>query len=166
MSSFSPMTLRWRRILEHELALLAALEQLEAQPLPVRREPRCSGDALIRQAHATEAKHDSLPHRSSRRAVDAVLGVQAQVFEVQQRRLHIEMIRQLRVSHATREDRLDAGRQRRAVGEVGTRGVVVPVGPDRRLVKFVWQQIEQHQDIGLLEHLRLIGRLDAQERLH
>ena len=77
MSFFSPMTLRWRRILKHELALLAVLEQLEPQPLPVCRELRCGGDALIRQAQATEAKHNSLPHRSSRRAVDAMLSVQA-----------------------------------------------------------------------------------------
>src|SRR5215467_3033170 len=100
-------TLGWRRILEYELTLLAALEQLEPQPLPVRREPRCSGDALVCQAYATEAKHDSLPHPSSRRAVNAMLGVQTQIFEVHQRRLHIEMIRHVQIPHTTREDSLD-----------------------------------------------------------
>src|SRR5262245_5970961 len=97
-----------RFILEHELTLLATLEQFETQPLPVPREPWCSGDALICQARATEAEHDSLPHPSSRRAVDAMLGVQTQVFEVHQRRLHIEMIGQVQVAQVTREDGLDA----------------------------------------------------------
>ena len=52
------MVLGRRRILEYELALLAVLEQLESQPLPVRWEPRCGGDALVCQAHATEATLD------------------------------------------------------------------------------------------------------------
>src|SRR5215470_18470700 len=108
--SCTPVMLGRRRILEHELALLAALKQLESQPLPMCREPRCSGDALVCQAHATEAKYDSLPHPSSRRPVNAMLGVQAQVFEVHQGCLHIEMIRHVRLPYTTREDGLDARR--------------------------------------------------------
>jgi hypothetical protein len=99
-----------RRILEHKLALLAAVEQLEPQPLSVPREARRSGEALLSQTHAAEAEHGRLHQRSSRRAVDAMLGIQAQVFEVYEHCLHIEVIRHIQIPHTTRESGLHAGR--------------------------------------------------------
>ena len=70
-------------IVPDELTLLAAVEQLKAQPPPVRREPWGSGDALVRQAQAAKAKYGCQPYRSGRRAVDAVPSVEAQIVEVQ-----------------------------------------------------------------------------------
>ncbi len=133
----------------------------------MRRQLRGDGDfAPLRQVQPGEAERQRLPHAARRRRMDALMGVAAHILDVDQRRAHEVRIRLLRHAQPRGQPGMDGRPQRRAVGVIGARAVVIPVDAQRFPREVLRQKRKEQQHIRLLEHLMRVGALDAQQRLH
>ena len=139
--------------------------QAESQARPPLGQARRRRQPLISEANSAKAEDHRLPDATRRRRVDAFVSIAAHILKIGARGVDEVPVRSLHIALPRRQRRLDARPQRGAIREIGARRVVVPVALDRRSIVLSFQQIQQHQHIGLLENLVALRLLDAQQKL-
>ena len=126
-----------------------------------------SGDRPgVGEADTAKAEDHCLPQPTRRGGVDPVRRVAPHIFQVHQRRPHKVFVGFFWVAQVAGQDGVNRRPQGRAVGVVRAWGVVVPVDPQRLMVVVIAQQIEEHQHVGLLDHLPPVDGLVPQNGLH
>ncbi len=144
----------------------AAEGEAEGQAAPMLGQLRLDGVLVARDPQAAKAKGEGLPEAAGGGGMDAVAGVAAHVVDVGEGRTHEVGVGLGGVTQAAGGPGMDGRAERGAIGVVGARSVVVPVGAQLLQGVLVGEEDLEQEDVGLLEHLVLVCPLDAEQSLH
>src|SRR5579875_1342063 len=99
----------------------------EGQAFPSVRQAWVDGKAFLGQTETGESEDGSLPDRTGAGGVDTFRGIATQIFEIDQRSFHEELVGSVDIAKFASQDGMEGGRKGRAEIMIGDGIVVVPV---------------------------------------
>ena len=140
-----------------------AIAHADVERPPRRGErPRVDDEPVAAGSQPGEAPAEGAPDGAHRGEVHAAGGRRAEVVEIDAGGQPKPSERRLGTAGAREQRGVHAGRERAAVR--GARLVVVQVGDERARGDLVGKEVVQHQDVGLLDHLRPGDAVGAEQQ--